>query len=64
MDNKQKYYTDSRFISSPALITGLIALVITAAGFFIDRQQFFFSYLVAFAFWATITLGGLFFFAT
>ena len=61
MNNKQKYYTDSRFISNPALITGLIALVITAAGFFIDRQQFFFSYLVAFAFWATITLGGLFF---
>ncbi len=61
MDNKQKYYTDSGFISNPALITGLIALVITAAGFFIDRQQFFFSYLVAFTFWATITLGGLFF---
>ena len=61
MDNKQKFYTDSRFIGNPALITGLIALVITAAGFFIDRQQFFFSYLVAFAFWATITLGGLFF---
>lgn len=61
MDNKQNYYTESRFISKPALIIGLVALGITIAGFFVDRQQFFFSYLVAFVFWATITLGGLFF---
>lgn len=61
MDNKQKFYTESRFISKPALIIGVVTLIITAAGFFVDRQQFFFSYLVAFAFWATVTLGGLFF---
>jgi hypothetical protein len=61
MDNNQKFYTESRFISKPALIIGVVTLIITAAGFFVDRQQFFFSYLVAFAFWATVTLGGLFF---
>jgi hypothetical protein len=61
MNDTQKFYTESRFISKPALIIGVVTLIITAAGFFVDRQQFFFSYLVAFAFWATVTLGGLFF---
>lgn len=61
MDSAQKYYTDKQFISKPALIVGIVGLLIAASGFFVDRQQFFFSYLTAFSFWVTITLGGLFF---
>ena len=61
MDRSQKYYTDKQFISKPALIVGIVGLLIAASGFFVDRQQFFFSYLTAFSFWVTITLGGLFF---
>ena len=37
MDNNQKFYTESRFISKPAMIIGVVALIITAAGFFVDR---------------------------
>ena len=61
MASSQKYFTDKQFISKPALIVGIIGLLIAASGFFVDRQQFFFSYLTAFSFWMTITLGGLFF---
>ena len=61
MENIQKFKTDKRFISKPALVIGLVALIITASGFFVDRAQFFFSYLTAFTFWTTVTLGGLFF---
>jgi hypothetical protein len=61
MESTQKFTTDKKFISKPALITGLIALIISASGFFVDREQFFFSYLTAFTFWTTVTLGGLFF---
>ena len=40
---------------------GIALLCLSLIGFFIDRQQFFFSYLTAFVFWLTIALGGLFF---
>ena len=44
-----------------ALIVGVIGLIASAVGYFVDSPQFFYSYLTAFAFWVTIALGGLFF---
>jgi hypothetical protein len=42
-------------------IAGGIGLVATAAGYFLDHDQFFFSYLTSFAYFTTIALGALFF---
>ena len=44
-----------------ALIIGVVFLIITLAGYFVDSAQFFQSYLVAYSFWLTFALGGLFF---
>lgn len=43
-----------------ALLIGIIGLLLSLAGFFIDRGHFFHSYLIAFVFWLTIGLGGFF----
>ncbi len=51
---------ESRF-GTMALVLGVVGLVASIAGFFMDREQFFHSYLVAYCFWLGITLGGLFF---
>ena len=42
-----------------ALIIGVAGLVILGIGAFVDRTQFFRSYLVGFTFWAGIALGSL-----
>jgi hypothetical protein len=42
-----------------ALIVGALFTVVFAVGFFVDRAQFFHSYLFAFSFWAGIPLGSL-----
>ncbi|MCA1607723.1 MAG: hypothetical protein LC775_20170, partial [Acidobacteria bacterium] len=42
-----------------ALIVGAVFTVILAIGFFLDRAQFFRSYLFAFSFWAGISIGSL-----
>lgn len=42
-----------------ALIVGLVFTLILAVGFFLDRDQFFHSYLFAFSFWAGISVGSL-----
>ena len=42
-----------------ALIVGAVFTVILLVGAFVDRAQFFRSYLVGFIFWAGITLGSL-----
>src|SRR5207244_2149358 len=42
-----------------ALIVGVVFTVILLIGAFVDRAQFFHSYLVGFIFWAGITLGSL-----
>ncbi len=44
-----------------ALIVGIVGLVLSLAGFFIDRGHFFHSYLIAYVFWLTVGLGALFF---
>ncbi len=48
----------SRF-KSIALIVGVVGLVFLLIGAFIDRDQFFHSYIVGFAFWTGITVGSL-----
>lgn len=43
-----------------AAITMLLSFTLLISGYYTDPQQFFFSYLVAFVFWLSIALGGLF----
>ena len=42
-----------------ALIVGVVFTVLLVIGFFVDRAQFFQSYLLGFGFWAGITIGSL-----
>lgn len=42
-----------------ALIIGAVFTVLFAIGFFVDREQFFHSYLFAFSFWAGLSVGSL-----
>src|SRR4029079_1037000 len=48
----------SRF-KSRSLIVGAVGFVLLLIGAFIDREQFFHSYIVGFAFWTGITVGSL-----
>lgn len=50
-------YLDS--LQRRALIVGVIGLIATAAGYFTAQEQFFRSYLVAFAFWIGLPLGSM-----
>lgn len=61
IDIKTYRITEDGKIAQIALILGIIGLVLTAVGYFVDKAQFFHSYLVAFFFWLSIGLGGLFF---
>src|ERR1043166_7661266 len=45
--------------STRELIVGVVFTVILLIGVFVDRAQFFRSYLVGFIFWTGITLGSL-----
>src|SRR5436190_16039953 len=45
--------------SMRALIVGAVFMVLLLIGLFIDRAQFFHSYMVGFIFWIGITLGSL-----
>ena len=47
-------------LSRISLIVGAVFLALSVVGFFADKNQFFFSYQVAFTFWLSIGLGGLF----
>ena len=42
-----------------ALIVGVLFTVLLLVGFILDRDQFFHSYLLAFSFWAGISIGAL-----
>jgi hypothetical protein len=53
--------TDKGRFGSIALIVGVAGLVLTLVGFFVDKEQFFYSYHVAFTYCVTIALGMLFF---
>ncbi|RUA16497.1 MAG: hypothetical protein DSY55_03990 [Clostridia bacterium] len=42
-----------------SLIVGVLALIVLAAGFFLDTEHFFAAYLVGWVFWIQVALGGL-----
>lgn len=46
-------------VQRQALLVGVLALIVCAAGVLLDPQQFFRSYLVAYLFWLGIPLGGM-----
>jgi len=42
-------------------LLGIVGLLAAAVGFLVNRDQFFYSYFLAFVFWLTVALGCLFF---
>ncbi len=61
IDLKTYRLTDPGKLGMIALVVGILGLLVSILGFTSDRTQFFYSYLVAFVFWTSIGLGGLFF---
>jgi hypothetical protein len=61
MEASQKFYSQTKYYSKPALLVGVIGLIGSIIGFVINQQHFFHSYLIAYVFWASIMLGALFF---
>ena len=45
-------------LNKRALLVGTVGAVLSAAGLFLDRTQFFQSYLIAWLFWMGIAMGG------
>ena len=54
-------FVNSGSFGQKAFNVGVAGLVLGVVGAFVDSKQFFHSYLLAFVFWTTIALGGLFF---
>lgn len=61
MDSQTFRITDPGNLSRNLLMLGGLGLMLTLVGYFVDHDQFFFSYLTAFAYWTTLGLGALFF---
>lgn len=61
LDSNTYRLTDKGKLGTVALGLGVIGLVASAVGFFIDKDHFYHSYLTAFFFWLTVGLGALFF---
>ncbi len=61
LDTKTFRFTDTGAFGSRALTIGALGLLASAAGYFVNSEQFFHSYLTAFVFWVTLALGALFF---
>jgi hypothetical protein len=62
--NRDSYYLpESAWQKGRNILVGMAALgwILSIAGLFVDRQQFFFSYLAAFFYFLVITAGSLFF---
>jgi hypothetical protein len=57
MTEAMRPYLDK--LQSRALIVGVIGLALTAVGFFVDHEQFYRSYLMAFMQWGGVALGSL-----
>lgn len=60
-DNKTYMLLETGSFAQKALIAGVVGLLLSAVGAFMDHAQFFQAYLTAFTFFTTISLGGLFF---
>jgi hypothetical protein len=54
-------FTDKGSFAVRALIAGIIGLAVSMVGWLVDSPRFYHAWLVAFAFWVSISLGGLFF---
>ncbi len=61
LDQATYRLSDTNKVQTRALAAGVIALLISSVGYFVDSQQFFLSYLVAYLFWVSVTLGASFF---
>ncbi len=63
MEFKQQSFTlnGTGLAERLAFIIGGISIALSAVAFWVDPGQFYFSWLVAFVFWTSIALGGLFF---
>lgn len=59
LDNKTYLMTDKGKFGKLAAIAGVAGLVLSAGGYFVDSEQFFYSWLTSFMFWTSIALGGL-----
>jgi len=53
-------FTDKGNFSRISLLIGILGLILSAIGLFVDRSRFFQSWLISFSFWFSIALGGLF----
>ncbi len=60
-DNQNYRLTDTENTGKKLLGLSILALILSAIGYFVDSKQFFFSYLLAYTFWASIGIGSLFY---
>ncbi|MCB0281900.1 MAG: hypothetical protein H6627_05675 [Calditrichae bacterium] len=61
IDSSTYTFTQKGTTGRNALIVGVIFLIVSAAGYFMNSAEFFQSYLIAYIFWLTFALGGLFY---
>lgn len=61
LDKSTFTLTDKGSAAKKSLMMGAIFTLATAIGWFLDPKHFYQSYLVAYTFWLTLALGGLFF---
>ena len=54
-------FPSDKNVKKPLFAVGIVALIASLIGYFLDHEQFFFSYLTSFAFFSSIALGALFF---
>lgn len=54
-------YPDDLNVKKPLFAVGIVALIASFIGYFLDHDQFFFSYLTSFSFFSSIALAALFF---
>ncbi|UCD36874.1 MAG: hypothetical protein JSW54_08515 [Fidelibacterota bacterium] len=61
IDSNRPYSLEKSPLSRILLGIGIAGLVLSLIGYFLEPGRFYFSYLTAFAYWTTLTLGALFF---
>lgn len=57
----QLEFSESKGLSKTLFSVGIVALIISFVGYFLDSEAFFFSYLTSYVFFASLALGALFF---